>query len=147
LDHTYNDRAVGQFGAQRAQFDRLRIMSDNVDAIADLATRIADIRKRLRDLENERTALRTELDDCTNRLAVMTIGVYQPRDGSSQIDLEILRHFRQHPDIFFTSADLASILRKKNWSVDGAYLRTKLSRLAKRGQIRRVGLGRYMDKG
>src|SRR5438270_14048564 len=108
-------------------------MSDSVDAIATLATRIAEIRIRLRELETERTALRTELDDCTSRLAGLTIGVYQPRDGSSQIDAEILRHFRQHPDTFFTSADLAYALRKKNWSLDGAYLRTKLPRLAKAG--------------
>jgi len=122
-------------------------MSDSVDAIATLATRIAEIRIRLRGLETERTALRAELDDCTSRLAGLTIGVYQPRDGSSQIDAEILRHFRQHPDTFFTSADLAYALRKKNWSLDGAYLRTKLSRLAKAGAIRRVGYGRYMDRG
>jgi DNA polymerase sigma len=123
-------------------------MSDSVDAIASLATRIAEIRNRLRELETERTALRIELDDCTASFTSMTTGIYQPRDGSSQIDLAILRHFRQHPETFFTSADIESALRKKNWSnIDGAYLRTKLSRLARRGLIRRVGYGRYMDKG
>jgi repressor of nif and glnA expression len=93
-------------------------------------------------------ALRSELDDCTARFTRLTTGVYEPTTGSSQIDVEIVRLFRQYPDTFFTSTDLASHLRKRNWSnIDGAYLRTKLARLAKRGVIRRVGHGRYMDKG
>ena len=121
-------------------------MSDGVDAISALATRISEIRLRLRDLEAERMSLRSELDDATTRFAALTVG-NQPSNGSGQLNAEILRLFRQNPDTFFTSVDVESFLRKQNWKVDGPYVRTKLSRLAKLGWIRRVGHGRYMDKG
>ena len=121
-------------------------MSDSIDAIADLATRIAEIRRRLIDLETERTALRSELDDATMRFAAMTTGVSPPTSGSVQMDTEILRLFRYNPDRFFTSFDVQSLLCTR-WQIDGSYVRTKLARLAKRGLIRRVGHGRYADKG
>ena len=129
------------------QFDRLHLMSDTVDAIADLATRIADIRRRMNEIDQEKMRLRADLDDCTARFAAITTGVRRPATGSAQMDDEILRLLRNNPDRFFTSVDIESFLRRQDWRVDGPYIRTKLARLAKRGTIRRVGHGRYMDKG
>lgn len=77
----------------------------------------------------------------------MTTGTHEPSTGSAQMDAEILRLFRQNPDSFYSSVDVESFLRRQNFNVDGPYIRTKLSRLAKRGWIRRIGHGRYMDKG
>jgi hypothetical protein len=122
-------------------------MNDSIDTIADLATRIAETRQRLHEIENEKIKLRGYLDDCTARFAAMTTGIGEPTTGSAQMDGEIIRLLRQNPDKYFTSSDIESFLRKKDWKVDGPYVRTKLSRLAKRGTIRRVGHGRYMDKG
>ncbi|HEX3110771.1 MAG TPA: hypothetical protein VHU41_16860 [Thermoanaerobaculia bacterium] len=122
-------------------------MNDRVGMIADLATRIADIRRRLHDIEDERITLRKELDDCTTRFAMLTTGVHEPTTGSAQMDGEIIRLLRNNADRFFTSSDIESFLRRQDWKVDGPYVRTKLSRLAKRGAIRRVGYGRYTDKG
>ena len=122
-------------------------MNDTVDTIAELATRINDIRRRLSDIESEKTKLRRDLDDCTTRFAALTIGIRQPTTGSGQMDEQILRLLRQNPDRHYTSSDIESFLRRQDWKVDGPYIRTKLSRLAKRGHIRRVGHGRYTDKG
>jgi hypothetical protein len=122
-------------------------MSDRVDAISELATRISEIRNRLRDLDSERIKLRRDLDEYTARFAAMTTVSHEPHTGSGQMDVQILRLLRQNPESYYTSADIESYLRKQDWKVDGAYIRTKLSRLAKRGHIRRVGHGRYMDKG
>jgi len=122
-------------------------MNDRIDVIAALATRIADIRQRILAIENEKIALRGELDECTARFAEMTTGVIPPANGSAQMDGEIIRLLRQNPDSYYTSSDVESYLRRKDWKVDGPYVRTKLSRLAKRGTIRRVGHGRYADKG
>lgn len=129
------------------EFDRLRRMSDTVDAITELATRIADIRRRLQDIENEKIALRRDLDACTARFVAMTTGTREPTTGSAQMDAEILRLLHRNPDSFFTAVDIESHLRRQNWKVDGPYIRTKLARLAKRGTIRRVGYGRYTDRG
>lgn len=122
-------------------------MSDRDDAIAELAVRISDLRQRLRDIEIEKIRLRSELDDCTNRFAAMTTAVREPKGGSAQMDAEILRLLRQNPDRYYTSSDIEWFLRGKDWKIDGDYVRTKLSRLAKRGTVRRVGHGRYMDRG
>ena len=103
-------------------------------------------RNRLNDLEAERIKLRHDLDESTTRFTAMTTGIHEPTTGSGQMDVEILRLLRQNPDSYYTSTDIESHLRQ-NWNVDGPYVRTKLSRLAKRGKIRRVGHGRYMDKG
>jgi hypothetical protein len=122
-------------------------MNDTVDTIAELATRINDIRRRLSDIESEKIKLRRDLDDCTTRFATLTIGIRHPTTGSGQMDEQILRLLRQNPDRHYASSDIESFLRRQDWKVDGPYIRTKLSRLAKRGHIRRVGHGRYTDKG
>jgi hypothetical protein len=122
-------------------------MSDRVDTIAELATHIAALRNRLQDLDAERVKLRADLDASTTRFAAMTTGNQLPSTGSGQMDAEILRLFRRNPDAYYTSVDIESFLRRKDWKVDGPYIRTKLSRLAKRGNIRRIGHGRYTDKG
>lgn len=122
-------------------------MTGTVDAVADLAVRISDIRRRLNELESERVRLRNELDEATRRFAAMTTGIHEPTTGSGQMDAEILALFRRNPEIYFSRVDVESHLRRQNWNVDGPYIRTKLSRLAKRGKIRKVGHGRYADKG
>jgi hypothetical protein len=122
-------------------------MSDRVDTIAELATHIAALRNRLHDLDAERIKLRADLDASTTRFAAMTTGNPKPSTGSGQMDAEILRLLRRNPDSYYTSVDIESFLRRQDWKVDGPYIRTKLSRLAKRGHIRRVGHGRYTDKG
>lgn len=122
-------------------------MNASVDVVADLAGRISDLHRRLNELEGERVRLRGELDEATRRFAAITTGIHEPTTGSGQMDAEILALFRRNPDSFFSRVDVESHLRRQNWNVDGPYIRTKLSRLANRGKIRRVGHGRYADKG
>ena len=117
-------------------------MSEQIQRVVECSQRLIELRHRLDEVEEQRNAIRGEIDRCLEQLATLTGGQLVPPPNSSPSSrvIWLLRRDPAHP---IAPSDVAYALGITGRSELRA-LRGLMSRMAREGRLRRVGHGRYV---
>ena len=116
-------------------------MSDAVQNVIDDTERLQQLRHRMTELDAERARVDREINECMARIAA-TAGTHVPPPANSPLAHQILWVLRRHRDRPLAPADVAELMGFRR-ELEVANLRVHLSRMYRKGWIRRVGHGRY----
>src|SRR5437764_5401099 len=116
--------------------DIMHCMSDPAQDVLDESETLQQLRRRLHELDTERAAVQEQITACMQRIAAIT-GREVPPPPNTRLAHQILWVIRSHRTQSLSPIDVAQKLGLKRVS-ELEKIRVHLSRLRKKGEIRRV---------
>jgi hypothetical protein len=117
-------------------------MSDQIQRVLECSQRLSELRQRIGEVEEQRNALKGEIDRCLEELASLTAGRLAPPADLSP-SARVLWLLRRDPSRPMAPSDVAYALgiqsRQELKSIGGL-----MSRMGREGRLRRVAHGRYL---
>ena len=117
-------------------------MNDPTKRVLDVSRTMLELQRRLDELNAERTAIQARLADCMEQLGIMAGGQLRPPEDSMR-STQVLWVLRAYSDGPMSPMDIARVLHIRG-AQELTNLRVVLSRMARAGNVRRIGHGRYV---